>query len=118
MKRNKAINMFGLFKSKAKKYQTIDVPEFKSLKGQSGTVVLDVRTSQEKVEGYITGAQQINFLSPTFKNKLAQLDKSKTYLVYCRSGSRSKRACATMGQMGFEKVYNLSGGIVAWNLEK
>ena len=109
--------MFGLFKSKSKAYQNVSVEEFKSLKKQPKTVVLDVRTPQEKAEGAVPGAQQINFFNPNFKSQIAKLDKSKTYLVYCRSGNRSKKACAAMGIMGFEKIYNLSGGIIAWNLE-
>ncbi|WP_421871048.1 rhodanese-like domain-containing protein [Marinoscillum sp.] len=107
--------MFGLFKTKPKNYQNVNVEEFKELKKKSRTVVLDVRTPQEKAEGTVPGAHQINYFNPNFKNQVAKLDKSKTYLVYCRSGNRSKKACAMMGSMGFEKLYNLNGGIMAWN---
>ena len=109
--------MFGLFKSKPKNYINVDVEEFQKLKKQPKTVVLDVRTPQEKSEGSIPGAHQINFFNPNFKSQVAKLDKSKTYLVYCRSGNRSKKACSVMDGLGFEKLYNLSGGIMAWNRE-
>jgi rhodanese-related sulfurtransferase len=45
---------------------------------------------------------------------LEQLDKSKAYFVYCRSGARSARACAVMQQYGFLIAFNLLGGILAW----
>lgn len=110
--------MFGLFKTKQRNFQNVDVVEFKKLKTQPKTVVLDVRTPQEKSEGAVPGAQQIDFFTPNFKKKVDQLDKSKTYLVYCRSGNRSTKACKIMDDLGFEKLYNLSGGIMAWNRAK
>ena len=45
---------------------------------------------------------------------MEQLDKSKAYFVYCRSGARSARACAVMEQSGFPVTFNLLGGIIAW----
>jgi len=47
-------------------------------------------------------------------DKMASLDKQKSYYIYCKSGSRSSQACALMNQMGFEKTYNLLGGITEW----
>ena len=49
-----------------------------------------------------------------FIYKLEELDKTKTYYVYCRSGARSGQACKIMSELGFEKAYNLVGGILAW----
>ena len=45
---------------------------------------------------------------------LEPMDKEKVYLVYCRSGNRSSRACAVMTSMGFNKTFNLVGGILEW----
>jgi rhodanese-related sulfurtransferase len=45
---------------------------------------------------------------------LEELDKDKTYFVYCLAGGRSAQACGIMKQLGFEKVYNLVGGISQW----
>lgn len=107
--------MFNLFKRKPINYQHADVTEFKALKGKQGTIVLDVRSPQELAEGKVPGYQQINFFDPGFKSKIERLDKSKTYLVYCRSDNRSSKACAMMSELGFENLYNLKGGIMAWN---
>ncbi|NQZ74520.1 MAG: rhodanese-like domain-containing protein [Ekhidna sp.] len=107
--------MFSLFKKKPKGFQDITANEFAELKKAKNHVVLDVRSPGELAEGAIPGYKMINFFDFSFKSKISQLDKSKTYLVYCKSGNRSTRACKTMAKMGFENLYNLKGGIGAWN---
>lgn len=100
--------------SAASAYQNIDVATFKKLMSGSNVVVLDVRTPGEIAQGKIAGAMELNFNSPDFAQQTAKLDKSKTYLVYCRSGNRSGQACNIMQQQGFGKLYNLKGGMIAW----
>lgn len=79
-------------------------------------VILDVRTPAEWNEGIIPGAINIDiYQGDAFMDALEELDKSKSYYVYCRSGARSGNACNVMSQLGFEKAYNLSGGIMGWN---
>ena len=95
-------------------YSNIGPEEFKSLTAQEDAVILDVRSPSEKSEGVISGYQQINFFGD-FADRLSDLDKEKTYLVYCRSGNRSGSACGLMANKGFAKLYNLMGGINAWN---
>jgi len=106
--------MFG-FGKKTKNYEDINAVEFKALRDKEDVVVLDVRSPAEVSEGVIPSYTMINFMSPSFRDEVAKLDKSKTYLVYCRSGNRSGQACQLMTDMGFEKLYNLRGGIGAWN---
>jgi rhodanese-related sulfurtransferase len=78
-------------------------------------VILDVRTLDEWNDGIIPGATNIDiYQGQGFIAQLEELDKSKTYYVYCRSGARSAQACNIMGQLGFEKAYNLIGGIMQW----
>ncbi len=84
----------------------------------TNAVVLDVRTDAEVAEGIIPNAIQINiYEGQGFIYKLEELDKSKNYYVYCRSGNRSGQACAIMNQLGFENAYNLVGGILEWQGE-
>jgi rhodanese-related sulfurtransferase len=45
---------------------------------------------------------------------VAGLNKKGTYLLYCRSGSRTRKAADAMQKMGFKNVYMLEGGITAW----
>ncbi len=98
-------------------FQEINVAEFKEKMKADDAVILDVRTEAELVEGEIPGHQMINFMSADFAQKITELDKDRTYLIYCRSGNRSGRACEMMAGMGFTKLYNLVGGIHAWNAE-
>lgn len=95
-------------------YQDITVITFKHRMEEPNTVVLDVRTPEEAAEVNIPGSVNINLFSPDFVNRIQELDPSKTYLVYCRSGARSAQACNMMAQMGFKDLYNLSGGIFSW----
>ncbi len=81
----------------------------------TGLVTLDVRTLEEFNEVRIAGASNLDFYAPDFADRLDALDKTLPYFVYCRSGNRSGQAIETMRDLGFEQVYNLDGGIVAWN---
>lgn len=94
-------------------------PKFENLAGAAfkkafqtnkNAVMLDVRTPLEVRSGAIPGAVNVDFMSASFGKKVAAMDKSKTYFVYCRSGNRSGQACRTMNSMGFD-VRNLNGGI-------
>jgi len=77
-------------------------------------VVLDVRTPEEVAAGVIGNPTVINFRDEDFKEQILALDKSKTYLVYCKSGGRSGQTKALMDENGFKAVYDLKGGITAW----
>ena len=90
----------------------------KGLSEDANAVVLDVRTEDEFDQGIIPNAINIDiYKGQGFIYKLEELDKSKTYYVYCRSGARSGQACKIMNELGFEKAYNLVGGILAWEGE-
>ncbi|UJH91136.1 rhodanese-like domain-containing protein [Antarcticibacterium sp. 1MA-6-2] len=80
--------------------------------------ILDVRTEEEFIEGYIPEATNIDiYKGQGFIDRINELDKSKNYYVYCRSGARSAQACALMDQQGFQNAYNLMGGITEWEGE-
>lgn len=106
--------MFGLFKKKEKKYIDIDVAKFKELSASHNSIILDVRNESEVTAEAIPNHIRINVSSNSFKNKIQSLDKSKVFLVYCRSGMRSAKACNIMAELGFNDLYNLNGGIMAW----
>lgn len=80
----------------------------------SDSVVLDVRTPEEFVEKRIRGAFNIDIYSPDFQSEIDKLDRSKSYYIYCRSGSRSFHAGLYMAQQGFTKIFNLDSGIIGW----
>jgi len=92
--------------------QAVDTQEFATVV-DSGAAVIDVRTPEEFAAGHIEGAVNIDVNGPDFDQRVSELDTSETYAVYCRSGNRSV-ATQLMAQQGFTSVYDLSGGIIAW----
>jgi rhodanese-related sulfurtransferase len=110
--------MFNLFKKKEMNYKNINSEEFKKIQEENpDAVVLDVRTAGEVRGGKIPGATNIDIMDQQFAEKVEKLDKDKTYLVYCRSGNRSGQACGIMAGKGFDKLYNLNGGVGGWPYE-
>lgn len=87
-------------------------------KGNPNFAILDIRTQTEFEEGYVEGAVLIDYYLPNFEDELKKLDRSKAYLVYCRTARRSDDAVHTMKRMGFREVYNMVGGIVGWKAAK
>jgi rhodanese-related sulfurtransferase len=85
------------------------------LKNDPNAIILDVRTPDEVSEGYIPQAINLDiYLGQDFLAELENLDKSKNYYVYCRSGNRSGQACAIMNSLGFKNAFNLEGGFMEW----
>jgi len=76
-----------------------------------------VRTPEEFADGHIENAINLDYYSETFGDELNKLDKNKTYLVYCRSGRRSRNALDIMEELNFREAYNMSGGIIEWKAE-
>jgi len=92
----------------------LDPTAFKAKMEGPNTIVLDVRTPKEIAAGKIPGAFDLDVQNPEFKSQVEKLDKAKTYLVYCKRGGRSARACSILEKAGFEKIYNLKGGYDGW----
>jgi len=99
---------------KVSKYQDLSAEEFKAKMDDDNIVILDVRTDEEVAQGIIEGAIQIDIYGSDFGAKIDALDKSKEYLVYCRSGGRSVTACEKMQEKGFTQLNNLLGGYSSW----
>ena len=95
--------------------KTVSQNKFQRQINKKNTILLDVRTEVEYKAGHIPGSLQIDFLkTEDFKKQVAVLDKSKPYLLYCRSGKRSKDAMTVMKEMGFTKLFDLQGGFNSW----
>jgi len=82
--------------------------------GDPRFVLLDVRTPKEFGEERIEGAVMVDYQSPSFRDEVAKLDRSKSYLVYCRTGHRTNGAFKVMRELGFPHVSVLAGGITKW----
>jgi len=81
---------------------------------RSNAVVLDVRNDTEFAAGHITDAKHIPV--EQLADRLAELKKykDKPVLVNCQAGIRSSKACSILLKNEFTKVYNLEGGLNAW----
>jgi rhodanese-related sulfurtransferase len=77
-------------------------------------VVVDVRPMTDFSKGHIINA--INIPINSLKDQLSLLEKKKDkpVIVSCRSGAQSNHACKQLRNAGFQEVYNLKGGILAW----
>ena len=113
------VTLIGLIASSRKQFPqsgtSIPSDKLQSLIEKKRVQVIDVRTEGEYKEGHIPGAGSIDVLQESsFLQQIQLLDRNKSYVVYCRSGKRSKRAMDLMQKQGFKKVVDLDGGIQAW----
>ncbi len=98
--------------------KNISATEFQQIiNSKKDVVVLDVRTLEEVAAGAIEGSTHLDIYDPKFKQTLEGMDKDKPVMVYCAVGGRSAQAMQMIKKMGFKEVYNLSGGIRAWQNE-
>jgi len=90
--------------------------DFAAKAKQLNAVIIDVRTPGEYQFGHIPNATNLDYLAENFLDQVENLDKSKSYFIYCRSGRRSIRVCTWMRNGGFEndKIFNLNNGFGDW----
>ncbi len=92
----------------------MNVEEFDVLIQNEEIQRLDVRTLAEYSEGHITKTININVMDDSFAAMAdSLLQKEKPVAVYCRSGKRSKKAAAILGEKGY-KVFELKNGFNSW----
>ncbi|MHB1472574.1 MAG: rhodanese-like domain-containing protein [Dermatophilaceae bacterium] len=94
--------------------QHMTASDFSTALTKPGTIVLDVRTPAEFASGHLPQAQNIDIEAADFATRIAALDKNATYAVYCHSGNRSGVALEQMAGVGFTHLYDLAGGVGAW----
>lgn len=90
----------------------VTVEEAKQLIDEGEVQIIDVRTSEEYAEGHIPGAVHIPL--DTLETRLDELAEDQSYLLVCRSGSRSAQAQQVLEQHGITHTYNMQGGVTAW----
>ncbi len=105
---------FNLFGSRLRGYTPIGPSESIKLINHEDALVLDVRENKEYQSGHILNS--IHIPQSALAKRITELEKykSRPIIVGCRSGSRSAFACGLLKKQGFENVYNLSGGVMAW----
>jgi len=85
---------------------------------RENALVLDVREDAEYAAGHITDARHIPLTQ--LETRVGELSKfkDKPVLVNCQAGMRSAKACGILKKHGFSKVWNLQGGLNAWQQAK
>ncbi|MFZ2276713.1 MAG: molybdopterin-synthase adenylyltransferase MoeB [Prosthecobacter sp.] len=95
---------------------TMTVHELKELREAGDNhFLLDVREPHEQSISRISGAVLIPL--GELGTRTAELPRDRRILVHCKSGGRSARAVSLLREQGFENVWNISGGIIAWARE-
>ena len=99
--------------AEAPKATITDIDWNKALEmSKAGAVLIDVRTPAEVAEGMAPGA--INIPLQEIEQRLAEFPKDKDLLIYCRSGKRSMAASNFLIENGYDKVFNVVGGFLAF----
>ena len=101
------------------KFDLLDYKEFKKQVENTNVQLFDVRTPDEYIMGHIEGAINVDFKNDeVFDSFFNDLNKSDTIYLYCRSGNRSKKSADKLISLGFQKIYDLEGGFIEWNLNE
>ena len=93
----------------------VTVSELKKLRDtQADFQLIDVREEHELEICEIGG---IHIAMGEVMENLDKISKDKQVVIHCRSGARSGAICQALEANGFNNVYNLKGGIIAWSTE-
>ena len=103
--------MIGRRISGVKEVETLEATQ---LINHRDAMILDVREDKEFSTGHLPNAKHIPLGQLAARLKDVEKFKNKPIVVNCRSGARSATACGILRKNGFEEVYNLKGGINAW----
>jgi len=82
------------------------------IKEKKNLQLIDVRTAAEYADGHLAKAKLIPVQE--IESRMAEIDKSKPILLYCRSGHRSGNALKILQGKGFTQAKHMEGGINAW----
>ena len=89
----------------------------KMLEKNPDMMVLDIRTPEEFNSGHIPASINIDYKAENFELEIKKLDRSKPYLMHCRSGRRSTAALDTFRKLRFDHIIHIDDGILGWNKE-
>lgn len=106
--------LWSLFGNRIRGIKEANSAEALQLINHKNALILDVREESEYKLGHILNAKLIPL--GQLRNRIGELQRyrEQSVVVVCRSGQRSASACATLGKQGFTQVYNLAGGVNAW----
>ena len=103
-----------LIETAFRKYKTVTPNQAVLLMNNDGTLVVDVREPHEYAEGHIEGAKNIPLNKIEQSAREIEAYKGSPIIVGCQSGTRSPAACKKLHALGFTRVFEMTGGMVAW----
>lgn len=106
--------IWSFFGEQLQGIQSVQPQEATLLINHEDAIVLDVREDSEFAQGHIINALHIPLGSLADKVKRLEKYRDRPIIVSCASGGRSATAYHRLKKLGFEKVYNLRGGLMAW----
>jgi rhodanese-related sulfurtransferase len=109
-----ALIVFNEMKIATQRFASLSPAAAVQLMNNEDVVVLDVREASETIGGKISKAIQIPVGAIAKRVSELEKHKGKTMLVYDKTGARAGIACKELGKNGFDKVYSLNGGLLAW----
>ena len=106
--------LWSMLGNRVRGIRDVDCAAALQLINHKDALVLDVREDDEYKAGHVLNSKLIPL--GKLRERMGELEKHKEQpvLVMCRNGSRSGNACAMLGKQGFAQVYNLAGGVTAW----
>ena len=104
----------GEFRQRLSGVSEVGPVEATRMLNHDNAVMIDMREDKDYREGHIINA--IHAPASKLDNYTGKLEKyrDQPLIVYCRSGQRSNAVCSKLRKQGFESVYNLKGGVLAW----
>ena len=109
-----AMLVHNLLGARLRGYHDVEASDAVRIINHDDALVLDVREEKEFAEGHILDSLHIPL--GKLRERLGELapSRERSIIVSCRSGHRSATACAQLRKEGFTTVYNLKGGVLAW----
>jgi len=98
-------------------HEDISVDEALDMIRKGGVVLVDVREEGEYCSGHVPGALNYPWIAGVLETRYEELSKTTPILTVCRTGVRSDAAAAFLNSVGFQEVYSVLGGMVAWKGE-
>ncbi|OQY41502.1 MAG: hypothetical protein B6242_17280 [Anaerolineaceae bacterium 4572_78] len=92
--------------------QDVDLATVDEIRGRDDVILIDVREQWEYDNGHIPGVMLMP--TDTIPNRLSDIPKDKTVIIYCRSGRRSANVIKFLRQNSFDNIHNMLNGFAAW----
>ncbi|MEW6562400.1 MAG: rhodanese-like domain-containing protein [Pseudomonadota bacterium] len=109
-----AMLVWSMIGNRLRGINEVDVNGALQLINHKGAIILDVRQPEEFKSGHVLNARAIPL--GELEKRIGELEKFRDapMVVVCRSGQRSSNASALLVKQGFKQVYNMAGGMMAW----